>query len=116
MRRGSREGRWPPAPPFDDSPFGSPGYPQPAPMPPVPGHQPIPHWFTTKVKITLVACVVVALGLGVLGAMGIYWAHRSGPPSNGDCLYLTREGAGKLAAAKAVLEQFAGLIVDGGAA
>ena len=93
-------------PPFDDNPFRSPGYAQPAPMPPgpgqqpmppVPGPQPIPHWFTTKVRITLVACVVVALGLGVLGAMGVYWAGRSGPPSDGNCLYLTREGAGKLA-------------------
>ncbi|HET6710343.1 LppU/SCO3897 family protein [Amycolatopsis sp.] len=84
-------------PPFDDNPFRSPGYPQPAPMPPVPGQQPIPHWFTTKVKITLVACVVAALGLGALGAMGISWISRSGPPSSGDCLYLSREGAGKLA-------------------
>ncbi|WP_410564205.1 hypothetical protein [Amycolatopsis sp. cmx-4-61] len=84
-------------PPFDDNPFRSPGYAPPAPMPPGPGHQPIPHWFTTKVKITMAACVVVALGLGALGAMGVYWISRSGPPSNGDCLYLTREGAGKLA-------------------
>jgi hypothetical protein len=90
-------------PPFDDNPFRSPGYAQPAPMPgqppmpPVPGPPPIPHWFTTKVRITLVACVVVALGLGVLGAMGVYWAGRNGPPSDGNCLYLTREGAGKLA-------------------
>ncbi|MGW3997034.1 LppU/SCO3897 family protein [Amycolatopsis sp. NPDC004772] len=84
-------------PPFDDNPFRSPGYAQSAPMPPVPGQQAIPHWFTTKVRITLVACVVVALGLGALGAMAIYWADRSGPPSDGDCLYLTREGAGKLA-------------------
>ncbi len=84
-------------PPFDDNPFRSPRYAQPGPMPPVPGQHQIPHWFTTKVKITLVACVVAALGLGALGAMGIYWADRSGPPSDGDCLYLTREGAGKLA-------------------
>ncbi|MEV5715707.1 hypothetical protein AB0L41_17550 [Amycolatopsis mediterranei] len=84
-------------PPFDDNPFRSPGYAPPAPMPPVPGQQPIPHWFTTTVRITLVACVVAALGLGALGALGIYWVDHSGPPSNGDCLYLTREGAGKLA-------------------
>ncbi|WP_410637001.1 hypothetical protein [Amycolatopsis sp. lyj-346] len=84
-------------PPFDDNPFRSPGYAQPAPMPPVPGHQPVPHWFTTKVRITLVACVVAALGLGALGAMGVSWIARSGAPSSGDCLYLTREGAGKLA-------------------
>jgi len=84
-------------PPFDDNPFRSPGYPQPASMPPVAGPQPIPHWFTVKVRITLVVCVVAALGLGALGAMGLYWADRSGPPSDGDCLYLTSEGAGKLA-------------------
>lgn len=84
-------------PPFDDNPFRSPGYPQPGPMPPVPGPQQIPHWFSTKVRITLVACVVAALGLGALGAMSFYWVERSGPPSDGDCLYLTREGAGKLA-------------------
>jgi hypothetical protein len=85
-------------PPFDENPFRSPGYAQPAQMPPVPGQQqPIPHWFTTKVKITLAACVVAALGLGALGALGIHWAERSGPPGDGDCLYLTREGAGKLA-------------------
>jgi hypothetical protein len=94
-------------PPFDDNPFRSPDYaPPPAPMPPapgqppmppVPGQQQIPHWFTTKVRITLIACVVAALGLGSLGAMSFYWLDRSGPPSNGDCLYLTREGAGKLA-------------------
>ncbi|MEV7096137.1 hypothetical protein AB0M80_25125 [Amycolatopsis sp. NPDC051045] len=94
-------------PPFDDNPFRSPDYaPPPAPMPPAPGQQPmppvpgqrpIPHWFTTKVRITLIACVVAALGLGSLGAMSIYWLDHSGPPSEGDCLYLTREGAGKLA-------------------
>ncbi|MEV4057240.1 hypothetical protein AB0J55_39055 [Amycolatopsis sp. NPDC049688] len=85
-------------PPFDDNPFRSPDYAAPPPpMPPAPGHQPIPHWFTTKVKITLIACVVAALGLGSLGALGISWAIRSGPPSEGDCLYLTREAAGKLA-------------------
>ncbi|KDN23525.1 LppU/SCO3897 family protein [Amycolatopsis rifamycinica] len=84
-------------PPFDDNPFRSPGYPQPAPMPPVPGRQPIPHWFTTKVRITLVACVVAALGLGALGALGFAGLIRGGSPSDGDCLYLTREGAGKLA-------------------
>ncbi|MEU4251320.1 hypothetical protein AB0F15_28300 [Amycolatopsis sp. NPDC026612] len=85
-------------PPFEDNPFRSPAYAgPPAPMPPVPGQRPIPHWFTVKVRILLVACVVVALGLGSLGAMSIYWLERSGPPSNGDCLYLTREGAGKLA-------------------
>lgn len=83
-------------PPFDDNPFRSPGY-APAPMPPVPGQQGIPHWFTTKVKVTLVACVVAALGLGALGALGFSGIIRSGPPSDGDCLYLTREGAGKLA-------------------
>lgn len=66
-------------------------------MPPVPGQQPVPHWFTTKVRITLAACVVLALGLGVLGAMGVFWLGRSGTPSDGDCLYLTREGGGKLA-------------------
>ncbi|MDX3193225.1 hypothetical protein PV458_32865 [Streptomyces sp. MN03-5084-2B] len=84
-------------PPFDDNPFRTPGYPQPAPMPPVPGQQQIPHWFSTKVRITLVLCVVAALGLGALGAMSFYWIGRSGPPSDGDCVYLTREGAGKLA-------------------
>jgi hypothetical protein len=85
-------------PPFDDNPFRSPDYAtSSAPMPPAPGQRTIPHWFTTKVKVTLAACVVVALGLGTLGAMGIYWLQRSGPPSDGDCLYLTREAAGKLA-------------------
>ncbi|MEU0533021.1 hypothetical protein [Amycolatopsis tolypomycina] len=84
-------------PPFDDNPFRSPSYAQPAPMPPESGQQPVPHWFTTKVKITLVACVVAALGLGALGALGFSWVLRSGPPSDGDCLYLSREGAGKLA-------------------
>lgn len=85
-------------PPFDDNPFRSPDYATPsAPMPPVPGGQPIPNWFTTKVKITLAACVVLALALGSLGALAIYWADRSGPPGEGDCLYLTRESVGKLA-------------------
>lgn len=98
-------------PPFDDNPFRSPDYaPPPAPMPPpghqpvppvpmppVPGQRPIPHWFTVKVRVVLVACVVVALGLGSLGALGISWLVRSSAPSNGDCLYLTREGGGKLA-------------------
>ncbi|MEU0797304.1 hypothetical protein ABZ342_45190 [Amycolatopsis sp. NPDC005961] len=85
-------------PPFDDNPFRSPDHATPsAPMPPVPGGQPIPTWFTTKVKITLAACVVLALALGSLGALAVYWADRSGPPGDGDCLYLTRESAGKLA-------------------
>ncbi|WP_410669791.1 hypothetical protein [Amycolatopsis sp. cmx-4-68] len=85
-------------PPFDDNPFRSPDYPaSSAPMPPAPGQRAIPHWFTTKVRITLVASVVAALGLGVLGAMTIYWLHRSGPPSDGDCLYLTQERGGGIA-------------------
>ncbi|MEV6648598.1 hypothetical protein [Amycolatopsis sp. NPDC051371] len=85
-------------PPFDDNPFRSPDYATPsAPMPAAPGRPPIPHWFTTKVKITLAACVILALGLGSLGALTIYWAGSSGPPSDGDCLYLTRESGGKLA-------------------
>jgi len=94
----------------DDNPFRTPDYATPsaptpmpgapmpgAPMPAAPGQAPIPHWFTVKVRITLVACVVAALGLGALGAMGIYWIGSNGPPSDGDCLYLTREGGGKLA-------------------
>lgn len=98
-------------PPSDDNPFRTPDYATPAapppftpaPMPPAPGgatpagRPSIPHWFSTKVRITLVACVVGALALGSLGAMSIYWLHRSGPPTDGDCLYLSREGAGKLA-------------------
>jgi hypothetical protein len=67
-------------------------------MPPMPGMQaPIPHWFTTKVRITLVVCVVAALGLGSLAALGISRIGSYGTPSNGDCLYLTREGVDKLA-------------------
>jgi hypothetical protein len=83
-------------PPFDDNPFRSPDHATPsAPMPAVPGQPGIPHWFTTKVKITLAVCVLLALGLGSLGALTIYWADRSGPLSDGDCLYLTSEsGAG----------------------
>jgi hypothetical protein len=86
-------------PPFDDNPFRSPDYAtSSAPMPPpVPGQQPIPHWFTTKVKVTLAACVVLALALGSLGALSIHWIDRAGPPSDGDCLYLSRESGGKLA-------------------
>jgi hypothetical protein len=86
-------------PPSDDNPFRTPDYATPpAPMPPVPGQQaPIPHWFTTKVRVTLVACVVAALGLGALGALGISGLNRYGTPSNGDCLYLTHESGGKLA-------------------
>lgn len=94
-------------PPSDDNPFRSPDYPAPdyatpsampvSSMPAAPGHAAIPHWFTVKVRITLVACVVAALGLGSLGAMGIYWLDSAGPPSEGECLYLTREGGGKLA-------------------
>lgn len=67
-------------------------------MPPAPGQQaPVPHWFTPKVRVTLVACVVAALGLGALGALGISGLSRAGTPSNGDCLYLTHEAGGKLA-------------------
>ncbi|SFW61456.1 LppU/SCO3897 family protein [Amycolatopsis australiensis] len=90
-------------PPTDDNPFRTPDYATaPAPMPPpamapAPGYRPIPHWFTTKVRITLAACVVLALGLGALGALGIARLGRSGTPSSGDCLYLTRESGGKLA-------------------
>jgi hypothetical protein len=85
-------------PPFDDNPFRSPDYATPsAPMPAAPSRPPIPHWFTTKVKITLAACVILALGLGSLGALTIYWAGSSGPPSDGDCLYLTRESGNRLA-------------------
>jgi hypothetical protein len=85
-------------PPFDDNPFRSPDHAAPPPpMPPAPGQRPIPHWFTVKVRITLVACVVAALGLGSLGALGVSALERSGPPSDGDCLYLTREGGSKLA-------------------
>lgn len=86
-------------PPSDDNPFRTPDYATPAaPMPPAPGQQaPIPHWFTTKVRVTLIACVVAALGLGALGALGISGLNRYGTPSNGDCLYLTQEAGGKLA-------------------
>jgi hypothetical protein len=85
-------------PPFDDNPFRSPDHAtSSAPMPPMPGQQQIPNWFTTKVKITLAACVVLALALGSLGALSIYWLDRTGPPGDGDCLYLTRESGGKLA-------------------
>ncbi|MCR6484320.1 hypothetical protein M8542_15970 [Amycolatopsis sp. OK19-0408] len=84
-------------PPSDDNPFRTPEYAAPSAMPAAPGPAPIPHWFSVKVRITLVACVVAALGLGSLGAMGIYWLDSAGPPSDGDCLYLTREGGGKLA-------------------
>ncbi|MGW4520406.1 LppU/SCO3897 family protein [Amycolatopsis sp. NPDC004378] len=82
-------------PPFDDNPFRSPDHA--APSAPVPGRQPIPHWFTTKVKITLAACVVLALALGSLGALSIYWADRAGPPGSGDCVYLSRESGDKIA-------------------
>lgn len=82
-------------PPFDDNPFRSPDYA--APPAPMPGQRQIPHWFTTKVKIILAGCVVLALALGSLGALTIYWADRAGPIGEGDCLYLTRESAGKLA-------------------
>jgi hypothetical protein len=90
-------------PPSDDNPFRTPDYaPPPAPMPgaPMPGapQRPgIPHWFSVKVRITLIACVVVALGLGSLGALSIVWIHQAGPPSDGDCLYLTRESGDNLA-------------------
>jgi len=85
-------------PPFDDNPFRSPDYAMSqAPMPPSPGQAPIPHWFTVKVRITLVACVIAALGLGSLAALGVSRLDSYGPPSSGDCLYLTREGGGDLA-------------------
>ncbi|WP_410618330.1 hypothetical protein [Amycolatopsis sp. cmx-8-4] len=103
-------------PPSDDNPFRTPDYatpsvPMPAapmpggpmpgmPMPGMPGmpQRPgIPHWFSVKVRITLIACVVAALGLGALGAMSIVWIHQAGPPSDGECLYLTRESGEQLA-------------------
>jgi hypothetical protein len=107
MPRGSLEGTLT-TPPSDDNPFRTPDYTTPpapmpvapmpgAPMPGAPQRPGIPHWFSTKVRITLIACVVVALGLGSLGALSIVWIHQSGPPSEGDCLYLTRESGGKLA-------------------
>lgn len=85
-------------PPSDDNPFSPPAYATtPSPMPPPGGQQAIPHWFTTKVRITLAVCVVLALALGSLGALGVSRISASGPPSDGDCLYLTREAGNKLA-------------------
>jgi hypothetical protein len=94
----------------DDNPFRTPDYATPsaptpmpgaprpgAPMPAAPGQAPIPHWFTVKVRITLVACVIAALGLGSLAALGISRSGSYGTPSSGDCLYLTREGGDDLA-------------------
>jgi hypothetical protein len=113
MPRGSLEGTLT-TPPSDDNPFRTPEYatpdyavPQSVPMPvgpmpggPMPGapQRPgIPHWFSVKVRITLIACVVAALGLGALGASSIVWIHQAAPPSDGDCLYLTRESGAQLA-------------------
>ncbi|MEU7789605.1 MULTISPECIES: hypothetical protein [unclassified Amycolatopsis] len=85
-------------PPSDDNPFRTPDYATPyAPMPPVQGQPAIPHWFTVKVRITLAACVVLALGLGSLAALGINSLGGSGTPSYGDCLYLTRESGDRTA-------------------
>ncbi|WIV60399.1 LppU/SCO3897 family protein [Amycolatopsis nalaikhensis] len=85
-------------PPFDDNPFRTPDYAAPSSMPPAPGQQQaIPHWFTVKVRITLFACVVAALGLGALAALGVAAIPSTGTPSNGDCLYLTRESGDRIA-------------------
>jgi hypothetical protein len=102
MPRGSLEGTLT-TPPSDDNPFRTPDYATPpmplpvAPMPGAPRRPGIPHWFSVKVRITLIVCVVVALGLGSLGALSIVWIHQAGPPSDGDCLYLTRESGDNLA-------------------
>jgi hypothetical protein len=99
MPRGSLEGTLT-TPPSDDNPFRTPDYAEPAgarqPWQPPRQEPGIPHWFTTKVRVTLAVCVVAALGLGVLGAMSIFWVHRSGPPSDGDCVYLSREAGDQL--------------------
>ncbi|WP_439383967.1 LppU/SCO3897 family protein [Amycolatopsis lexingtonensis] len=85
-------------PPSDDNPFRTPDYAtQHTPMPPVPGQPAIPHWFTVKVRITLAVCVVLALALGSLAALGLNSLDGSGTPSDGDCLYLTREGGDRTA-------------------
>ena len=85
-------------PPSDDNPFRTPSYAAgPASMPPAPGQRPIPHWFTPKVRTVLVVCVVLALAVGSLGAWGLSRVGRYGTPSDGDCLYLTRESGDRLA-------------------
>ncbi|WP_372670232.1 LppU/SCO3897 family protein [Amycolatopsis kentuckyensis] len=85
-------------PPSDDNPFRTPSYAAaPPPMPPVPGQRPIPHWFTPKVRTTLIVCVVLALALGSLSAWGLSRIGRYGTPSDGDCLYLSRESGDRLA-------------------
>ncbi|NBH07803.1 hypothetical protein [Amycolatopsis sp. SID8362] len=85
-------------PPSDDNPFRTPDYAaQYPPMAPVPGQPAIPHWFTVKVRITLAACVVLALALGSLAALGLNSLGGSGTPSDGDCLYLTRESGDRTA-------------------
>jgi hypothetical protein len=85
-------------PPSDDNPFRTPSYAAaPAPMPPVPGQRPIPHWFTPKVRTTLIVCVVLALALGSLGAWGLSRIGSTGTPSDGDCLYLSRESGDRIA-------------------
>jgi hypothetical protein len=99
MSRGSLEGTLttPTTPGTGDNPFGPPEYAfAPPPMPDAPGAAgtAIPHWFSVKVRITLIVCVLCALGIGALGALGIAAIGRNTAPSTGDCLYLTKESAG----------------------
>ncbi|SEP27269.1 LppU/SCO3897 family protein [Amycolatopsis saalfeldensis] len=72
------------------NPFQPPGYAPPP--PPQPGR---PGPLGARTKALLGGAVVVALGLGSLGAFGVAAiAHSAGPPSAGSCLYLSQETIG----------------------
>ncbi|MBB1160057.1 LppU/SCO3897 family protein [Amycolatopsis dendrobii] len=76
-------------PPFGVPPAANPY--QPLPRQPVPGG---PKRVSGKQKALFAALVVVALGLGTLGAFGFAAVARSaGPPVAGSCLYLTSLGS-----------------------
>ncbi|MFD2474903.1 LppU/SCO3897 family protein [Amycolatopsis silviterrae] len=76
-------------PPFGVPPAANPY--QPLPQQPVPGG---PKRVSGKQKALFAALVVVALGLGTLGAFGFAAVVRaSGPPVAGSCLYLSSLGS-----------------------
>ena len=77
----------------EENPYQPPDYAYPA-MPPSSSAGPT-SWFTPKVRIVMVLCIIGAAGLGVLAALGVTKLGNSGTPGTGDCLYLTQDSVGQ---------------------